>query len=240
MTPTLEAGVEIDQPGTWSDEQDERDRQRHAALERLDKYATWLDAEWRIAFTRIRFGVDPLISLVPVAGDAVAGLMSAYLVHQAARHGAPRRLIMRMMMNVGVDFIFGSVPIVGTIFDVAFKASKRNARLLREYLHETDAPASMRPAARTDDETRFVGERRLNSPFTAGYDQDHDSRTVIFRSVARSHAMAVSNKQFSIWVACMVASLSAALAAASAMQATQEPAQCEFANSSGGAVTAWA
>jgi len=146
--------MQIDEPGTWSEEQDELHRQRRAALERLETFATWLDAEWRIPFTRIRFGVDPLISLVPVAGDAVAGLMSAYLVHQAARHGAPRHLILRMMMNVGIDFAFGSVPIVGTIFDVAFKASKRNARLLREYLQEPEAHGSLRPAAKTDDQTR--------------------------------------------------------------------------------------
>lgn len=146
--------MEIDEPGTWSDEQDELDRQRRAALERLDKFATWLDAEWRIPLTRIRFGVDPLISLVPVAGDAVAGLMSAYLVHQAARHGAPRHLILRMMMNVGLDFAVGSVPIVGTIFDVAFKASKRNARLLREHLQETEAQSLSRPVERQDARSR--------------------------------------------------------------------------------------
>lgn len=151
---TLEAGVDIDEPGTWSEEKDELDRQRRAALERLEKFATWLDAEWRIPFTRIRFGVDPLISLVPVAGDAVAGLMSAYLVHQAARHGAPRHLILRMMMNVGIDFAFGSVPIVGTIFDVAFKASKRNARLLREYLQESEARRSSRPMTHNEDRWR--------------------------------------------------------------------------------------
>jgi hypothetical protein len=130
--------IDVEGPGTWSDGQDELRAQRGAALARLDGLATFLDAEWRIPGTKIRFGLDPVISLVPVAGDLAGGLMAAYVIHQAARHGAPRRLILQMMMNVGIDVVFGSVPIAGTVFDVLFKASKRNVRLLRKHLEERD------------------------------------------------------------------------------------------------------
>ena len=130
--------LDIEGPGTWSEEQDELRQQRTEALERLHKLAVFLDARWRIPGTNIRFGVDPVISLVPVAGDLIAGLMATYVVHQAARHGAPRRLILQMMMNVGIDVVFGTVPVAGTIFDVLFKASKRNVRLLRAHLEERE------------------------------------------------------------------------------------------------------
>lgn len=126
--------MDIEGPGTWSEEQDELRAQRVAALARLDSLATFLDAEWRIPGTNVRFGVDPVISLVPVAGDIAGGLMAAYVIHQAARHGAPRKLVLQMMMNVGLDVVVGSVPIAGTVFDVLFKASKRNVRLLRQHL----------------------------------------------------------------------------------------------------------
>ena len=111
-------------------------RQRVAALARLDTMARALDAQWRIPGTSIKFGMDPLISLVPIAGDLVAGAMATYVVHQAARHGAPRRLILQMMMNVGLDVVVGAVPVAGTVFDVFFKASKRNVRLLRDHLED--------------------------------------------------------------------------------------------------------
>lgn len=130
--------MDIETPGTWSHEQDELRRQRAKALERLDRIATALDAKWRIPGTRIRFGIDPVIGLVPVAGDLVAGLMAAYVVHQAARHGAPRRLLLQMAMNIGIDVVFGSVPVAGTVFDVVYKASKRNVGLLRRHLEERD------------------------------------------------------------------------------------------------------
>jgi len=131
-----ETRLEIEGPGTWSEERDEMRRQRVAALARLDTMARALDAQWRIPGTSIKFGMDPLISLVPIAGDLVAGAMATYVVHQAARHGAPRRLILQMMMNVGLDVVVGAVPVAGTVFDVFFKASKRNVRLLRDHLED--------------------------------------------------------------------------------------------------------
>lgn len=139
--------VEIEPPGTWSDEADELRRRRMAALKRLERIAGVLDARWRIPGTGIRFGVDPLVSLVPVAGDIVGGLMATYIVHQAARHGAPRRLILQMMLNIGIDVVFGAVPVAGTVFDVMFKASKRNVALLRGHLEDTHAA---RPPSRAD------------------------------------------------------------------------------------------
>lgn len=109
---------------------------RTRAIQRLDRLAWTLDSQFRIPGTRIRFGIDQVVSLVPVVGDAAAGLMAAYVVHQAARHGAPRALVIQMMINIGIDVTLGSVPVAGTVFDVFFKVSKRNVALLRRYLEE--------------------------------------------------------------------------------------------------------
>lgn len=136
MSPvdSRETRAEIEGPGSWSDDEEALRARKRAALERLDRLANLLDAKWRIPGTEIRFGLDPVISLVPIAGDVAGGLMAAYVVHQAARHGAPRRLIMHMMMNVALDVGVGAVPILGTIFDVVFKPSKLNVAMLRDYL----------------------------------------------------------------------------------------------------------
>lgn len=141
--------MEIEGPGDWSDDGDIPRMRREAALRRLDGIADLLDAQWRVPGTRIRFGLDPVVSLVPVAGDIAGGLMAAYVVHQAARHGAPRRLVLQMIMNVGLDVGLGAVPILGTIFDVVFKPSKRNMRLLRRHLEERGI--AVPPASRDDD-----------------------------------------------------------------------------------------
>ncbi len=100
----------------------------------LADLAFLLDSRWRIPIIGYRFGVDAVASLVPVVGDVATGLISAHIVHKAHRLGAPRRLILQMAGNVALDVAIGSIPIVGTVFDVFFKANNVNVRLLREHL----------------------------------------------------------------------------------------------------------
>jgi hypothetical protein len=92
-----------------------------------------LDTAFRIPGTRIRFGLDPILGLVPGLGDAVAALIGGYIVWSAVRAGAPRLVVGRMLVNVAVDAIVGAVPGLGTIFDVAFKAHRRNAIMLEAW-----------------------------------------------------------------------------------------------------------
>lgn len=108
----------------------ERDR----VLAELDTLATLLDSRWRIPFTRIRFGIDAILGLIPGAGDAAAAAPALYLVWRARRLGVPLSLQARMLGNVGIDFLAGSVPILGSVFDVFYKASRRNHALLREHV----------------------------------------------------------------------------------------------------------
>lgn len=102
-------------------------------LEDVARLARWMDTALRIPGTRIRFGLDPLLGILPGLGDAVGALIGGYIVLAALRAGAPRLVIARMLANIGVDAIVGAVPIAGTIFDVAFKAHRRNAGLLMDW-----------------------------------------------------------------------------------------------------------
>ena len=93
-----------------------------------------MDSAFVIPGTTIRFGLDGLVGLMPGIGDLIASTVSLYLVREARRLGAPRWLIARMIWNVAVDTFVGSVPVVGDIFDVMFRANLANMALLRSHL----------------------------------------------------------------------------------------------------------
>lgn len=82
----------------------------------------------------MRFGIDAIIGLVPVVGDAIGAIISLSLFVEATRLGAPWRLRLRMLLNIGLDFLVGLIPFVGDIADVAFKANTRNIALLRQWI----------------------------------------------------------------------------------------------------------
>ena len=103
-------------------------------LARFRKYAWLLDGQFGIPGTRFRFGLNSLIGLAPVAGDVVMGLISLYLVWEARQMGAPTSLQARMVGNVAIEVVGGAVPIVGDLFDMAFKANLRNLALLEAWM----------------------------------------------------------------------------------------------------------
>ncbi len=110
----------------------ETDERRGAdRLKRLDSLAYLLDNSIPIPGTGARVGLDALIGLVPGIGDVAGTAMSGYIVMQAARMGAPASVIARMVMNVGIETVVGSVPFLGDLFDAGWKANARNIKLLR-------------------------------------------------------------------------------------------------------------
>ena len=113
------------------------EQSRREALQRLDFVATLLDSAILIPGTNIRFGADAVVGLVPGIGDAVTTALSAWIVYEAHRLGVPRRVLARMIGNVALDGLFGAVPLVGDVFDVMWRANRRNMRLLREHLERT-------------------------------------------------------------------------------------------------------
>lgn len=95
---------------------------------RLKKLEQLLDN--RFSLFGMRFGMDGLIGLVPVAGDVVTGAMGLYIILEARSLGASRWTMTRMMTNWGVDFCVGAVPVVGDLFDIAYKSNSKNVKLL--------------------------------------------------------------------------------------------------------------
>lgn len=112
-------------------------------FENLDRLAHLLDTRWTIPGTSIRFGLDAVAGLLPGVGDAAAGIVAGYIILQAARMGVSGSVLMRMALNVAVDTAFGSIPLAGSVFDVFYKANRRNIRLLRNHLegwHRAQGP----------------------------------------------------------------------------------------------------
>jgi hypothetical protein len=106
---------------------------RDQTLERLE---ILLDEAFRIPGTSIRFGLDGIIGLVPGLGDVIAGLLSLIIPLAAWIRGAPYVTLVRMATNVAIGVLIGSIPILGDIFDIAWKANRRNYQLLRRHLIE--------------------------------------------------------------------------------------------------------
>ena len=100
-----------------------------AAVRRMRFVARVLDDSVRIPGTSFRIGIDPLLGLLPVAGDLVSGALSLYVVLEAARLGVPYGTLVRMLANVAIDVAGGSVPVIGDLFDAAWKANTRNVGL---------------------------------------------------------------------------------------------------------------
>lgn len=108
-------------------------------LERLRTLARLLDNAVRIPGTNYRFGLDALVGLVPGIGDFIGALVSTFIIFHAARLGAPKSTLVRMMANVGLDTIVGGVPLLGDLFDVGWKSNVRNVALLEEHLQRPTA-----------------------------------------------------------------------------------------------------
>lgn len=104
------------------------------AAARADRLARLLDRAVRVPGTNIRFGLDALLGLVPGVGDVATGAFSVYIILEAARLGVPRATLLRMLGNVAVDTVGGSVPLVGDLFDVAWKSNSKNVALLQRHL----------------------------------------------------------------------------------------------------------
>ena len=106
---------------------------------RVQILARALDSAIRIPGTRITFGLDSIVGLVPGAGDLASALLSGYIVLASARMGVPPSVVARMILNLGVDTLVGSVPLLGDLFDVGFRANLRNAALLDRHLADPKA-----------------------------------------------------------------------------------------------------
>jgi hypothetical protein len=102
----------------------------------VDTASRLLDSKFSIPGTKLTFGFDFLLGLVPGVGDVVSLGFSGVLVATMAKHGASPRLVAKMLLNVGLDALVGTIPLLGNAFDIFFKANNRNAELMRQYYQQ--------------------------------------------------------------------------------------------------------
>jgi uncharacterized protein DUF4112 len=113
---------------------------REQRLARLEAIAKLLDVAFIVPGTKIRYGIDGLIGLIPVVGDIITTAISLWLVREARALGAPWHITARMLANVALDGAVGLVPLAGDAFDVVFRANVRNVRMLKRWLDKQPQP----------------------------------------------------------------------------------------------------
>lgn len=108
----------------------------------IDTFSSLLDNKFRVPFTEMRFGIDALIGLIPGVGDWLGLGISAVLVMTIMRRGVGLGMIFKMMVNIILDGMIGSIPLIGDIFDFRNKANRRNVEMLRQYYTDNPNPPS--------------------------------------------------------------------------------------------------
>ncbi|MCC7170799.1 MAG: DUF4112 domain-containing protein [Planctomycetes bacterium] len=103
-------------------------------------WADLLDSRFRVPGTQIRFGIDPLLSLVPGIGELASPIFAVLLILQGARQRVPKVILVRMMLNALIDAAIGAVPLAGTVGDVFWRANARNLALLETYSSPGEQP----------------------------------------------------------------------------------------------------
>ena len=115
-------------------------------LQQVRFLARIMDEQFIIPGTNVRFGWDSILGLFPGIGDAITSTISLLIVHHARQTGASRIVLARMLANIGVDFLIGAVPLVGDALDFAWKANRKNARLLEQHLRASTGLRDLRRA----------------------------------------------------------------------------------------------
>ncbi len=110
-------------------------------LKRMRQLSRILDGAFVIPGTTQRMGIDPILGLIPGGGDTVSAALSSYIIIEAALMGLPRSSLMRMVMNLALDTVVGSVPILGDVFDVFSKANLRNMQIVENHAKSPNASA---------------------------------------------------------------------------------------------------
>jgi hypothetical protein len=110
-----------------------------AAEQRIGRVTRVLDELVGVPGTPIKVGLDPVIGLIPVVGDAVAAGVGAWVIAEAARFGMPRLVLGRMVLNLLLDLGVGAIPIVGDVYDAFFRSNSRNLDLFRRHALDPDA-----------------------------------------------------------------------------------------------------
>ncbi|MEC4983675.1 MAG: DUF4112 domain-containing protein [Oscillatoria sp. PMC 1068.18] len=128
--------------------------ERLKTLKRIRKLSRLMDTAIGIPGTKFRIGIDPIIGLVPGAGDLVSTAFSAYIIYLATRFRLPGEDLRKMIFNVGLEFVIGTVPLFGDIFDAFYKSNIRNLEILEKHLMVTEPEVETAGAEDPDELTR--------------------------------------------------------------------------------------
>lgn len=108
----------------------------------LRRFAFLMDEALTIKGTPIKVGLDALLGLIPGIGDVIGGVLSSWIVIGALRHRVPGRIILRMLLNIAIDLLFGAVPVAGDVFDFLYEENVKNMRLLEKHRDRKRPPRS--------------------------------------------------------------------------------------------------
>jgi Domain of unknown function (DUF4112) len=133
--------------------------QRLLTLNRIRKLSRLMDTSIGIPGTRFRFGLDPILGLVPGAGDLVSTAFSAYIIYLATRVGISNQDLRQMIFNVGLEAVVGTVPLVGDLFDAVYKSNIRNLAILEKHLTAVEPEFSK---VAFEQETNLVSSNSVN------------------------------------------------------------------------------
>jgi hypothetical protein len=111
---------------------------RLATLNRIRKLSRLMDTAIGIPGTKFRIGLDPILGLVPGAGDLISTAFSAYIIYLATRFSIPGEDLRKMLFNIGLEAVVGTVPLVGDFFDAYYKSNIRNLAILEKHLQATE------------------------------------------------------------------------------------------------------
>ncbi len=110
----------------------------HTDTSDIEQLADWLDTRFVLPGTNWRFGFDSILGLIPGVGDLATALMGAYIIVRARELGAPAHLQAAMIGNLVIDSLVGAVPLVGDVFDFAFRSNAKNVRMLKTHLDKRE------------------------------------------------------------------------------------------------------
>lgn len=100
----------------------------------LEKLVFWMEECIKVPFTRFRIGLDGLLGLIPAVGDTLMLILSGILLIQAVRQKAGGKVFRSMVKNILIDFFIGLIPVIGDLFDLHWKANKKNLKLLADHM----------------------------------------------------------------------------------------------------------
>ncbi len=106
------------------------------SLQKIERLSRLMDSRYRIPGTQIRFGLDSLLGLIPGVGDTIGAITTAYIIKVGREYDLPRRHQAKMLWNLLIDWFIGLIPLVGDIFDIGFKAHRRNVKIIESHLEK--------------------------------------------------------------------------------------------------------